>query len=149
MGVNLRHFLLSMVKLPSFHYVYLSSYPVTKTTEQKEMHILQWVQDPIIFVMRGPVCLKGVSELLSKGNGVIFDYELKDQMRNVELAMLLQKSFISPGVLSFIKPDITEIISSQRSFHFTINANKQLPKKQRTVLDLLIENNFYKFYKTP
>lgn len=142
MGCNLRHFLHSMAKLPSIHYVYLSTYPVTKTTEQKEMNILRWIHSPVIFVMRGPVCLKGVSELLSQGDGIIFDYEISGQIRTIQLAMLLQKPFVSPGVLSFIQPDILECLNSQRSFYLNMNAEKQLSKKHRTVLELLIGNNF-------
>jgi len=144
MGFNMRHYLHAIIKLPSIHYVYLSSYPVTNITEQKEMNILQLIQNPIIFVMRGPVSLKGVSELLSQGDGIIFDYELNSQLPNVQLTLSLQKSYVSPGVQSFIQSDIIDCITSHRSFYFTIDALKQFPPKRQSVLDLLIKYDFIK-----
>jgi guanylate kinase len=149
MGRKMRHFLESLVNVPHIHYVYLSSYPVTKLTEQKEMNILEWIQSPVIFVMRGPICLKGVSELLTKGDGVIFDYELNKQIQNVQLTMSLKKAFVSPGILSFIQSDISERKSSHLTFQYKMDASKQMPKKQRSVLDLLVQNDNFKLYHIP
>ncbi|WP_280769649.1 hypothetical protein [Salipaludibacillus daqingensis] len=140
MASQFRHYLRSIVKFPSIHYVYLTSYPVTNLSEEKEMNILHLIQYPIIFVMRGPICLKGVSELLSVGDGVIFDYEIERHKRNTQLHLSQHKSFVSPGVLAFIKPEIEELKQTPRSIYMNFTKDQLSPKKQVTVLDLLIKN---------
>lgn len=141
---QLRDYLYHMNKIPSVHYVYLSSYPAVSVTELKELNILKWIKNPVIFVMRCEVSLNHVNELLLLGDGIMFDYE----KRRLELASRIQthigKPFISPGIRTFIRPEIEKVKSAQRPLSYTVFPypySRSAPGiKRRTWSRMLLEN---------
>ncbi|UJW59161.1 hypothetical protein HXZ66_17970 [Bacillus sp. A116_S68] len=98
----MRRYLHSMGKPQSLHFVYLTSYPIKRQNELKEMNILDLIQNPIIFVMRGPIDMRGVFELLGKGNGIIFDYEKVRLEKTLPIAVNMYHSFVSPGIKNIL-----------------------------------------------
>ncbi|WP_416147366.1 hypothetical protein ACM26V_14170 [Salipaludibacillus sp. HK11] len=131
-----------MAKEPSIHYVYLNSYPVESTTERKEIEILKWIECTVIFVLRGPISLIAVSDLLVEGDGIIFDYEKKQQKDGIHLAALRKKTYVSPGIRAFILPEIDEFKYNHKVFQFVIDNNTRThptKKKNSSILELLID----------
>ncbi|PYZ92718.1 hypothetical protein CR194_13765 [Salipaludibacillus keqinensis] len=139
----MRHYLKNIAKVPSFHYIYLSSYPVTKVDEMKEMNILPLIQSPVIFVMRGPICLKGLTELLSQGTGVVFDYEKTKYEEAIRLAVLQQNSYVSPGVKRFIQPELDLYIKNEQTLFYkmdkSITTSPTTKSTNKTILNLIVD----------
>ncbi|SES30872.1 hypothetical protein [Salipaludibacillus aurantiacus] len=144
MEYNMRRFLHTIQLVKSIHYVHLTSFPAERTSELKEINILPLIKDPIIFVMRGPVFIQGVSELLELGNGVIFDYEKFRLERQIHLTVSQNKPYVSPGILNFIREDIEEY--KQKGKTFFINEPERplsafTARNRQSVIDLLLSDH--------
>jgi hypothetical protein len=133
-----------MGKPQSLHFVYLTSYPVRNQSELKEMNILNLIQNPIIFVMRGPIDMRGVFELLGKGNGIIFDYEKKHLENTLNIAVNMYHSFISPGIQNYIRPEFEEIKYQGKPFSCQLNYNSFIvwPCTPPSLRDMLINKTY-------
>ncbi|WP_078579058.1 hypothetical protein [Salipaludibacillus agaradhaerens] len=140
----MRRYLHSMGKPQSLHFVYLTSYPVKRQNELKEMNILDLIQNPIIFVMRGPIDMRGVFELLGKGNGIIFDYEKVRLEKTLPIAVNMYHSFISPGIKKYIKPEFEEIKYKGKPFSCQLSYKSLMvwPSTSPSLRDMLINKTY-------
>ncbi|MCR6095006.1 hypothetical protein HXA31_13790 [Salipaludibacillus agaradhaerens] len=140
----MRRYLHSMGKPQSLHFVYLTSYPVKRQNELKEMNILDLIQNPIIFVMRGPIDMRGVFELLGKGNGIIFDYEKVRLEKTLPIAVNMYHSFVSPGIKKYIKPEFEEIKYKGKPFSCQLSYKSLMvwPSTSPSLRDMLINKTY-------
>ncbi|MCE7790803.1 hypothetical protein K8O68_00015 [Salipaludibacillus sp. CUR1] len=144
MEYNMRRFLHTIQLVKRIHYVHLTSFPAETTSEVKEINILPLIKDPIIFVMRGPVFIQGVTELLELGNGVIFDYEKFKLERQIHLTVSQNKPYVSPGIINFIREDIEEY--KQKGKTFFINKPERpvstfAARNRQSVVELLLSDH--------